>query len=115
MPTITPGKDSARSFAERLLAAAEKQGLDPSVVQTTTQGSRLSFSVPESVADAAGFGDVDEPAQHEGQLDEPPKSGKGSGIDAWKAFLRQEGVDFDEDEKDRDSLIEAWDASRPES
>lgn len=39
----------------------------------------------------------------------PPRTGKGSGIDAWRAFLGGQNLPFPGDAT-RDALIELWDA-----
>ena len=42
-----------------------------------------------------------------GKLIEPPRSGRGSSVDVWRAFLTHLGVEFDA-EFTRDELIELW-------
>lgn len=44
-------------------------------------------------------------------VQEPPRSGRGSGEAAWVAFLQGQGVDSPADAT-RDELIELWDAHR---
>ncbi|MFJ7069197.1 hypothetical protein [Streptomyces sp. NPDC101115] len=39
-------------------------------------------------------------------VEAPPRSGRGSGIEAWRAFAEQNGVDTD-DEMSRDDVIAA--------
>lgn len=41
-------------------------------------------------------------------VDEPPRSGKGSGLDAWRTFA--EGLGIDTEGMDRSEIIEAVDA-----
>lgn len=43
----------------------------------------------------------------------PPRTGKGSGAEVWRAFLKDQGLDEDTvTSMDRDALIAAWDAER---
>lgn len=46
-----------------------------------------------------------------GALPEPPRSGRGSGLDAWLAFARQEGVEVPPD-SERNDVIALVDANR---
>lgn len=44
-------------------------------------------------------------------VDEPPRSGRGSGEEAWRAFLDKQGVNYPDD-ANRDELVELWDAQQ---
>jgi hypothetical protein len=134
MPTIIPDPDQTQDVARRLLAAAD----DPNVVETDTSGDRISFRVPDEVAAAAGFGDADEPDDTERDVDqgdkpessqdaaeqgdtadtpiapsddveEPPRSGAGSGKEAWRAFLDAKKIPIPEGVDTRDELTALWD------
>lgn len=37
-------------------------------------------------------------------VEAPPRSGRGSGVDAWRAFAEQNGLDVDED-RTRDEIV----------
>jgi hypothetical protein len=113
MPSIIPtSSDQIPEIARRLLEAADS----PDQVVTTTSGERTAFSVPDDVAARAGFGDGEpvEAEQADQEPQEPPRSGKGSSEDAWRAFLADNGIDVPEDAKTRDDLIELWDRRTPE-
>lgn len=43
--------------------------------------------------------------------DEPPRSGKGSGVEAWLAYAESKGIDMPEDAS-RDDVIAAVDAAK---
>jgi hypothetical protein len=132
MPTIIPDPDQTQDVARRLLAAAD----DPNVVETDTSGDRISFRVPDEVAAAAGFGDADAPdddsepnddepgpaqnAPTQGDtadtpiapsddVEEPPRSGAGSGKEAWRAFLDAKKIPIPEGVDTRDELTALWD------
>lgn len=71
--------------------------------------------VPAEVAKRIGdhaWADVDKPsgAPTPTGEDAPPRSGRGSGIDAWLAFAEQHGVGTDSD-MSRDDVIAACEAA----
>ncbi|MEU3289899.1 hypothetical protein [Streptomyces longwoodensis] len=45
-----------------------------------------------------------------GRNEAPPRSGRGSGVEAWRAFAERHGVDTD-DEMNRDDVIAACEAA----
>lgn len=109
MPTIIPSTEQTSAVARRLLAAAES----PDQVVTVTAGSTTSFSVPDDVAERAGFGaGVDDDSENDGDgAQAPPRSGKGSGEAVWQAFLTSQGIEFPAD-AERGDLIALWDAHK---
>lgn len=54
--------------------------------------------------DGADEVSVNDPAGSGGDVEAPPRSGRGSGIDAWRAFAERNGYDTD-DEMSRDDVI----------
>lgn len=113
MPTIIPASsDQTAEVARRLLDAAESADQ----VQTVTSGNTTGFSVPDDVAERAGFGDGEpvEPAAAPdpvADVQEPPRSGKGSGEAVWQEFLTAQGIEFPAD-AERGELIALWDARK---
>lgn len=76
-------------------------GLDRTIDRNARQAAVLA---------ASGWVPVDD----DGQVQEPPRSGRGSGIDAWRDFAEavpELGEAVDEDAS-RDDIIDAWDAIR---
>jgi hypothetical protein len=54
---------------------------------------------------------VEDPTTTQSPGDEPPaRSGRGSGIDAWRKFAEQNGVEYDTDAS-RDEIIAACEAA----
>ena len=122
MPTIVPDPGQEQDVARRLLAQAD----DPSEVGTDTQGPRTGFVVSDELAAKAGFEATEEPGDDTGSdpagsetpdqpasgeetgAKEPPRSGAGSGEDAWRAFLTEQNIDAPEDAS-RADLIALWD------
>lgn len=122
---LAPAEERAR------VAAALAQVVDaPKRELRTVTGVRygLGFRVPVRYADevhGALFGAsapvdgrdgaTDAPADGDGTstptVDEPPRSGRGSGVEAWRAFLGGQGVTYPEDAT-RDELVELWDAQQ---
>jgi hypothetical protein len=60
----------------------------------------------ESGPETVGFTDPRADRDRSGAVEAPPRSGRGSGIDAWRQFAEQNGVDTD-DEMSRDDVIAA--------
>lgn len=60
--------------------------------------------VPEPKADLADVMEVSEPLDPEFTPEEPPRSGKGSGLDAWATYARQLGHAIPDDAS-RDDVI----------
>jgi hypothetical protein len=113
MPSIIPEPDQIQDVAKRLLKAA---GDRSSEIRTDTSGSGLAFVVPDDIAEKAGFGsgyeevEPSEPAGTDEEIiDEPPRSGDGSGRDAWREFLTAKGVEWNATAS-RDALVELWDS-----
>ncbi|RDI32452.1 hypothetical protein DEU38_103185 [Rhodococcus sp. AG1013] len=108
MPTIIPtSTEQSAEIARRLLDAADSADQ----VQTVTSGNTTAFSVPDDVAERAGFGDREPVAPPSTEPQEPPRSGKGSSEAAWQAFLAAQGIEFPED-AERGALIALWDAHK---
>lgn len=129
MLTITADDgDQAAEYARRLLDAAADLGVDAAQVATNTRsGGVVGFTVPDNVAEAAGFpadapegdpaADLDaDPA------DTPPPGTDQAGAaaeaparnasrDVWAAWLDAQDppVTYDADAK-RDELVAVWDA-----
>lgn len=110
MPTIIPASsDQTAEVARRLLDAADSADQ----VQTVTSGNTTGFSVPDDVAERAGFGDGEPVAVlvPVADVQEPPRSGKGSSEAAWQEFLTAQDIQFPA-EADRGDLIALWDAHK---
>lgn len=112
MPSIIPTSDKVQEVARALLEAADS----PDDVRTDTSGPSLAFVVSDELATKAGFGDYDddpeplpEPEPEPETVEEPPRSGKGSGEEAWKTFLKKREFEFDAT-LERNELIALWDA-----
>lgn len=119
MPSIIPtSPDQVQDIARALLEAADS----PDEVRTDTSGPRLAFVVSDELATKAGFGEYDddpepltelelelEPEPEPETVEEPPRSGKGSGEEAWKTFLTDQKFEFDP-KLERNELIALWDA-----
>ena len=118
MPSIIPTPDKAQEVARALLEAADS----PDDVRTDTSGPSLAFVVSDELATKAGFGEFEdepeslpepepepEPETETVLAEEPPRSGKGSGEEAWKTFLKKREFEFDET-LERNELIALWDA-----
>lgn len=118
MPSIIPTPDKAQEVARALLEAADS----PDDVRTDTSGPSLAFVVSDELATKAGFGEYDddpeplpetepepEPETETVPAEEPPRSGKGSGEEAWKKFLSDQKFEFDP-KLERNELIALWDA-----
>ena len=121
MPSIIPATpEDAPELARTLLEHADS----PDDVVTDTSGSRVAFVVSDELAAKAGYGTDDDDQEPAGetpsddentsdpaQVEEPPRSGEGSGTDVWRKFLTDQSVEFSADDK-RDALIDLWDASQ---
>lgn len=116
MPSIIPTSDKVQEVARALLEAADS----PDDVRTDTSGPSLAFVVSDELATKVGFGEYDddpeprpepepEPETETVPAEEPPRSGKGSGEDAWKKFLTDQKFEFDP-KLERNELIALWDA-----
>ena len=116
MPSIIPTRDKVQEVARTLLEAADS----PDDVRTDTSGPGLAFVVSDELATKAGFGEYDddpdplpepepEPETEPETVEEPPRSGKGSGEEAWKTFLKKREFEFDAT-LERNELIALWDA-----
>lgn len=118
MPSIIPTSDKVQEVARALLEAADS----PDDVRTDTSGPSLAFVVSDELATKVGFGEYDddpeprpepepepEPETETVPAEEPPRSGKGSGEEAWKTFLKKREFEFDET-LERNELIALWDA-----
>lgn len=102
---IEVAPDDRARVAKILLDAAEA---DPSVVRTSTDGA-FAFVVPDEIAASAGY-EIDPISGDPAELEEPARSGHGSGIAKWREFLTEKGVEFNPEIKDKDELIALWDA-----
>lgn len=113
MPSIIPtSPDQVQDIARALLEAADS----PDEVRTDTSGPRLAFVVSDELATKAGFGEYDddpeplpESESEPETVEEPPRSGKGSGEEAWKKYLTDQKFEFDP-KLERNELIALWDA-----
>jgi hypothetical protein len=113
MPSIIPtSPDQVQDIARALLEAADS----PDEVRTDTSGPRLAFIVSDELATKAGFGEYDDDPEPLPEsetapetVEEPPRSGKGSGEEAWKKFLTDQKFEFDP-KLERNELIALWDA-----
>lgn len=112
MPTIIPTPDQVSDVARALLEAAES----PDDVRTDTSGKGLAFVVSDELATKAGFGEYEDDPEPLPEtepepvlVEEPPRSGKGSGEEAWKKFLTDQEFEFDP-KLERNELIALWDA-----
>jgi hypothetical protein len=120
MSDVTIFGGDRKALAVELLGAALALDLDPTVVRTTSKG----FRVPRDVADAAGYGDLDEvsdpetPAVTPEPTNENPDSAIVDGVvqkakrpkdtdnkGAWIEFAKAHGADeayfTDADGKDK--------------
>jgi hypothetical protein len=66
-------------------------------------------SAPEGDAEQ-DVGGPDESAAE--TVQEPPRGGAGSGVDAWRAFLGEQGVEELPADANRDDLVALWDARK---
>lgn len=66
--------------------------------------------VAKRITNTDAWEDAAAAATDEGGSEEPPRSGAGSGKDAWKAYADNLGVDYDDDAT-RDDIIAAVDAA----
>lgn len=81
----------------------EKSALPADVVQAL-EGNPRAFTVDdEDPGDAPTLSVVGD--GETGAIEEPPRSGKGSGRDAWAAFAEANGVPVD-DESSKDDIVE---------
>lgn len=96
-----------RKYAEEAHAALF--GPAEAVGDVVVDGGASVSTEDTNAADANVVDDT--PVPEEMKLEEPPRSGRGSGETAWVAFLEQEGVAIPEGAT-RDDLIEQWDAHR---
>lgn len=83
----------------------------PSAIEVTDEDGVVHWTSPYSelakrVAEA-------EQAKAE-QIPEPPRGGAGSGVDAWRDYAVQTGVEVDDD-MNRDDIIAAVDLAREEA
>ncbi|MGW6017855.1 hypothetical protein ACWFNS_07615 [Oerskovia enterophila] len=112
MTSIIPTSDKVQEVARALLEAADS----PDDVRTDTSGPSLAFVVSDELATKVGFGEYDddpeplpESESEPETVQEPPRSGKGSGEEAWKKFLTDQKFEFDP-KLERNELIALWDA-----
>lgn len=96
-----------RRIAARLAAAAQPQSWRIRLV--TMRRDVPTFIAPVDVVRKAGL--IDEPATAS-PIPEPPRTGKGYTLDAWRAHLTAHGIPFDPGDNRRE-LVAAWDARRP--
>lgn len=83
----------------------------PSVVIVKDEEGRVHWTSPDSdVAKRAAEAE----AAKASQIPEPPRGGAGSGVDAWREYASQTGVEFDDD-MTRDDIIAAVDLAREEA
>ncbi|MFD5663449.1 hypothetical protein ACFWIK_00870 [Streptomyces anthocyanicus] len=71
--------------------------------------SKVPASVAKRIGDHA-WQDDDAPETPAAPVEAPPRSGRGSGIDAWRAFAEQNGVGVDSDMSREDIIAAAEDA-----
>lgn len=102
---IEAAPEDREQIAKILLDAASA---DPSVVRTDTTGV-FAFVVPDEIAASAGY-EIDPISGDPAELEEPARSGHGSGIAKWREFLTEKGIEFSPEVKDKDELIALWDA-----
>lgn len=83
----------------------------PSVVIVKDEEGRVHWTSPDSdVAKRAAEAEAAKAAQ----IPEPPRGGAGSGVDAWRDYATQTGVELDDD-MNRDDIIAAVDLAREEA
>lgn len=83
----------------------------PSVVIVKDEEGRVHWTSPDSdVAKRA----AEAAAAKAAQIPEPPRGGAGSGVDAWRDYATQTGVELDDD-MNRDDIIAAVDLAREEA
>lgn len=83
----------------------------PSVITVRDDEGRLHHTSPDSeLAKRAAEREAAEAAK----VPEPPRGGAGSGVDAWRDYATQTGVEFDDD-MSRDEIIAAVDLAREEA
>lgn len=83
----------------------------PSVVIVRDEEGRVHWTSPDSeVAKRA----AELEAARATEIPEPPRGGAGSGVDAWREYATQTGVEFDDD-MNRDDIIAAVDLAREEA
>lgn len=83
----------------------------PSVITVRDEEGRLHYTSPDS--DLAKQAAEREAAQA-AQIPEPPRGGAGSGVEAWREYATNTGVEFDADAT-RDDIIAAVDLAREEA
>lgn len=77
--------------------------------------SKVPAPVAEKIGDHAwedvgGDAEPADPKTPAGPVEAPPRSGGGSGVDAWRAFAEQNGVGVDSDMSREDIIAAAEDA-----
>lgn len=83
----------------------------PSVIIVKDEEGRTHWTSPDSeIAKRAAEHEAAEAAQ----IPEPPRGGAGSGVDAWRDYATQTGVEFNDD-MTRDDIIAAVDLAREEA
>lgn len=83
----------------------------PSVVIVKDEEGRVHWTSPDSeIAKRAAEAEQAKAAQ----IPEPPRGGTGSGVDAWRDYATQTGVEVDDD-MNRDDIIAAVDLAREEA
>ena len=136
MPSIiVPEGDPGEDIARKLIAAARPDRVYE--VRTSYSSGGLVFDVPDDIAAAAGFGDgsrrpaadteeAGTPADTEPQgspaagesttpgadTEAPPRTGKGSGVAAWREFLTARSIEYPAD-AERDDLVAIWESHTP--
>lgn len=83
----------------------------PSVVIVKDEEGRVHWTSPDSeIAKRAAEAE----AAKANQAPEPPRGGAGSGVDVWRDYATQTGVELDDD-MNRDDIIAAVDLAREEA
>ena len=83
----------------------------PSVITVRDEEGRLHYTSPDSeVAKRAAAREANKAAE----IPEPPRGGSGSGVDAWREYATQTGVELDDD-MNRDDIIAAVDLAKEEA
>lgn len=83
----------------------------PSVVIVRDEEGRVHWTSPDSeIAKRAAEAEAAKAAE----TPEPPRGGAGSGVDAWRDYAIQTGVELDDD-MSRDDIIAAVDLAREEA
>lgn len=85
--------------------------IKPSVIMVRDEDGRLHYTSPDSeIAKRA----AERAAAEAAQIPEPPRGGAGSGVEAWRDYATQTGVEVDDD-MSRDDIIAAVDLAREEA